>query len=116
MSYCVEKGTEMRIFRTAVLITFVLVLSLLLSASVLADIEKDGKIVIAIDPGHGGIDGGSDAGTYPEKTYNMKLAQYLRDYLNEDGRFTAVLTREDDIYLHFVPRIRAAVDAGYIRI
>ena len=102
----------MRGIRTAVSVFAILLVCLLMSAAVLADMDADGKIVIAIDPGHGGIDGGSDAGTYPEKTYNMKLSRYLRDYLNEDGRFTAVLTHEEDIYLHFVPRVRAAVDAG----
>ena len=102
----------MRAFRTALFSVVLAVLSLFLSLAVFADIERDGKVVIAIDPGHGGIDGGSDAGTYPEKVYNMKLAQYLRDCLNEDERFSAVLTREEDIYLHFVPRVRAAVDAG----
>ncbi len=89
----------------------ILLTALLLALPAAADIEADGKIIIAIDPGHGGVDGGSDKGTYPEKYYDMKLSEYLRDALEADGRFTVVLTRETDIYLKYLPRVKAARDA-----
>jgi len=97
----------LRYLRLIIILLAVLILAL----PVAADLEKDGKIIVAIDPGHGGIDGGSDKGTYPEKYYNMKLSEYLRDALEADGRFTVVLTRETDIYLKYLPRVKVAKDA-----
>lgn len=63
------------------------------------------KPVIVLDPGHGGMDGGTTAGIRYEKTYNLLLSQYLRDALTEHGGFEVVLTREDDdTDLEFLPR------------
>lgn len=53
--------------------------------------EKD-KIVVVLDPGHGGADPGS-AGTYAEAYYNLKVAQYCADALNKNGNFTVKMTR-----------------------
>ena len=90
----------------------ILLAVVLLAIPAAADIEKDGKIVIAIDPGHGGVDGGSSqTGVYIEKYYNMKLSEYLRDALLADGRFTVVMTRETDINLKYLPRVKIAKDA-----
>lgn len=52
--------------------------------------------VIALDPGHGGVDGGavSKQGTI-EKDITLDLAFYLRDYLQEAGAIV-VMTRETD--------------------
>ncbi|WP_082235734.1 N-acetylmuramoyl-L-alanine amidase CwlD [Halobacillus massiliensis] len=54
-----------------------------------------GKVIV-IDPGHGGPDGGARGknGT-EEKEITLKLAMYLRDYLQEAGA-VVYLTREDD--------------------
>ncbi|WP_168123598.1 N-acetylmuramoyl-L-alanine amidase CwlD [Paenibacillus sp. HB172176] len=51
---------------------------------------------IAIDAGHGGVDGGavSKQGTI-EKDLNLAIALYLRDYLQQAGA-VVVLTREGD--------------------
>ncbi len=68
------------------------------------------KIVVVLDAGHGGIDGGTDAGARTEKTYNLLIATYLRDYLSADGRFDVYLTREDDSYSKFLPRVLIAKD------
>lgn len=55
--------------------------------------------VIAVDPGHGGYDGGAraPAGTW-EKEYNLLIARKLRDYLQSLGA-TVVMTRDDDYAL-----------------
>ncbi len=90
------------------MLTVALVAMIIFALPAAADIEKDGKVVITIDAGHGGIDGGSDKGTVPEKYYNMKLAQYLRDALEADGRFTVVMTRNEDVYLQYCPRAEIA--------
>ncbi|GIP24724.1 N-acetylmuramoyl-L-alanine amidase CwlD [Paenibacillus sp. J22TS3] len=52
--------------------------------------------VIALDAGHGGVDGGavSKQGVI-EKDINLAVTLYLRDYLQQAGA-VVVLTREDD--------------------
>jgi N-acetylmuramoyl-L-alanine amidase len=52
--------------------------------------------VIALDPGHGGPDGGAQSkdGTV-EKDINLNISLHLRDYLQEAGALV-VMTREDD--------------------
>ena len=91
---------------SAVICFFILLCAMSLYIS--ADYEAEGKIVVAIDPGHGGIDGGSDKGTYAEKVYNMKLSEYLKAALEENGNFRVVMTREDDILLKFPQRALSA--------
>jgi len=54
------------------------------------------KPVVIIDAGHGGMDGGTTAGIRYEKTYNLLIAQYLRDALAEHGGFEVYMTRDDD--------------------
>ena len=95
---------------------FFLVIYLLAAAlpcAVHADLSEagGGKIVIVIDAGHGGIDGGTSVGTHTEKEYNLKLATYLAAVLNEDGRFDARLTRTEDIFLTHLERAMVARDA-----
>ncbi len=53
--------------------------------------------VIAIDPGHGGADGGavSRDGQVVEKTVTLPISLYLRDFLQQSGAFV-VMTREED--------------------
>lgn len=55
--------------------------------------------VIAVDPGHGGYDGGARAANGRwEKEYNLDVALYLRDYLGSLGA-TVVMTRDGDYAL-----------------
>lgn len=59
-----------------------------------------GGLVIAVDPGHGGYDGGAVgrvSGT-PEKGLNLDVALRLADHLREQGA-EVVLTRTDDYAL-----------------
>lgn len=55
---------------------------------------------IVIDAGHGGLDGGAsgEKGTL-EKDINLKVAMFLKDIAESDGR-TVILTRTDDRSLH----------------
>ena len=52
---------------------------------------------IVLDPGHGGVDRGasSDDGSYTaERDVNLKMAKYLRDYLNNYENVKVILTHE----------------------
>lgn len=51
---------------------------------------------IAIDPGHGGIDGGASGNEVTEKKVNLSIALKLADVLKANGT-QVTLTREDDI-------------------
>lgn len=55
--------------------------------------------VIAVDPGHGGYDGGARASSGQwEKVYNLSISKKLRDYLQSLGA-TVIMTRVDDYAL-----------------
>lgn len=54
----------------------------------------DNKIIV-IDPGHGGIDGGTNKGDILEKNINLEVGLKLRDLLAKKGA-RVVMTREID--------------------
>jgi len=54
--------------------------------------------LIVIDPGHGGIDPGTVNGSLKEKEINLKVAQYLKQFLEQAGALVT-LTREMDMDL-----------------
>lgn len=58
--------------------------------------KENGKKIILIDPGHGGLDGGavSKNGTV-EKDITLKISLKLRDKLKKHG-YNIVMTREED--------------------
>jgi len=55
--------------------------------------------IIVIDPGHGGIDGGTSYGGILEKDINLIIGLKLRDYLENKSNTRVLMTREDDISL-----------------
>ncbi len=58
--------------------------------------------IIVVDPGHGGIDGGThDQQGLLEKNLNLEIAHWLRRSLKEAGAFV-VLTREGDHELSYL--------------
>ncbi len=72
------------------------------------DIEKP---VIILDPGHGGADAGTTSGIRYEKTYNLIIAEHLRDLLLDHGGFEVYMTREDDdSFPKFLPRALLIVE------
>lgn len=62
--------------------------------------DTEREIVILIDPGHGGIDGGAVgiSGTI-EKDINLRIALRLREALTAAG-YTVIMTRDTDISIH----------------
>ena len=58
------------------------------------------KKLVAIDPGHGGVDPGAIgvSGIY-EKIITMAAAQQLKERLERTGRYSVILTRDRDVSL-----------------
>jgi len=71
------------------------------------------KRVIAIDPGHGGVDPGTvgGSGTY-EKFITLSMAREIRDQLQATGRYKIVLTRDQDVFVRLRDRIAISREAG----
>lgn len=61
--------------------------------------EFDDEMVIVIDAGHGGYDGGSVVGSVVEKDINLAVAQEIARLLEEHGGITVVQTRTSDAHL-----------------
>ena len=71
------------------------------------------KRVIAIDPGHGGVDPGATSPSgLLEKDVTLSFARLLRDELLKTGRYQPVLTRDRDIFIRLRDRVRIAREAG----
>lgn len=73
--------------------------------------EFDDEMIIAVDAGHGGNDGGSVSGNVIEKDINLAVAQELARLLKEHGGITVVQTRTTDIYLSRQERCDIANEA-----
>lgn len=54
--------------------------------------------IIVIDPGHGGIDGGTNKDGVLEKEANLAISKKLKGFLESEG-FKVIMTREEDISL-----------------
>jgi len=72
----------------------------------------DGAVVVAIDPGHGGVDPGAIRAGVSEKDIALRFALELRSRLLQTGDFSVVLTRERDVFLSLSDRVRIAQSAG----
>jgi N-acetylmuramoyl-L-alanine amidase len=58
------------------------------------NLPLSGKIIL-LDPGHGGPDGGAEAGNTLEKDIALKITLKVRDYLQEQGALV-IMTRDTD--------------------
>lgn len=71
--------------------------------------RADGKRVIVIDPGHGGIDPGAvGVRRTKEKDVVLAFSQALRDKLKGNKNYEVVLTRDDDTFLSLKQRVKVA--------
>jgi N-acetylmuramoyl-L-alanine amidase len=68
----------------------------------------DKRPVVVIDPGHGGVDNGTQMGSETEKTLVLGFAQALRDRLEKSGKCRVVMTRDDDTFIPLADRVRIA--------
>ncbi|KZC98329.1 N-acetylmuramoyl-L-alanine amidase [Oceanibaculum pacificum] len=75
--------------------------------------RPDGKRVVVIDAGHGGVDPGAIgvSGIY-EKELTLAMAKQLQTTLQRTGKYHVVLTRDRDIFLRLRERIGIARREG----
>lgn len=68
--------------------------------------KQEGKFIVVLDPGHGGIDGGATGqkGTQ-EKEVVLIFAKMLEEKLEASGAYDVQLTREDDTFLSLRDRL-----------
>ncbi|OQW54112.1 MAG: N-acetylmuramoyl-L-alanine amidase [Proteobacteria bacterium SG_bin9] len=80
-----------------------------LNANAATGSKPDARPVIVIDPGHGGIDHGTEASTGEmEKTLVLDFAKALRDRIESSGKYRVVMTRSDDTFVALGERVKVA--------
>lgn len=77
-----------------------------------AEIASGGRVTVALDPGHGGIDPGAMADGLVEADLILAMARRLKETLLRTGRFDVVLTREEDVFVPLETRLTRAREAG----
>lgn len=76
----------------------------------LDEVTRAGRMVIVIDPGHGGVDPGAVKDGVYEKDLMLRLAEELREALA--GDFDVHLTRERDLFVSLPERVNFAHSVG----
>lgn len=95
-------------FLLGIVILLIIVIVLLKSQKVSKIFSYKNKQIIVIDPGHGGIDGGtSDKQGLLEKDINLDLGIKLKKELLVEG-FKVIMTREKDESLENLSKINAS--------
>ncbi len=73
--------------------------------------DPDGRKVVVIDPGHGGIDGGAvGVRRTKEKDVVLAFGLALREALKKSGNYKIVMTRSADEFVSLRDRVRVARD------
>ena len=92
---------------------FGLLILLLAGLGVKQFMSNSDRIVIAIDPGHGGLDIGAK-GIINEASMNERTAKNLHKLLKEDKRFKPIYTRKfkEDVKYTLAERIKASDKNG----
>jgi len=65
-------------------------------------------LVIALDPGHGGVDPGAMRHGVIEKTLALRFARLLKKELELTGRYQVIMTRDSDVYVPLRERVERA--------
>ncbi len=69
----------------------------------------DPRPVVVIDPGHGGVDNGTQAPSgETEKTLVLDFALALRERIEKTGKYRVVMTRSDDTFVPLGDRVKIA--------
>ena len=74
----------------------------------------DSRPLIVIDPGHGGIDNGTQAGggDVMEKNLVLGFGLALRDRIEKSGKYRVIMTRTDDTFIPLNDRVKVARTQG----
>ena len=68
----------------------------------------DSRPLIVIDPGHGGIDNGTQSAGEMEKNLVLNFGLALRDRIEKTGKYRVVMTRTDDTFIPLNDRVKVA--------
>jgi N-acetylmuramoyl-L-alanine amidase len=63
---------------------------------------------VIIDPGHGGKDPGATNSLGTEASYNLKVANYLKEILEKEYKYKVIMTRDSNRYLTLQQRVEIA--------
>lgn len=75
--------------------------------------SNDPRPLIVIDPGHGGLDNGTQAGgEVMEKNLVLGFGLALRDRIEKSGKYRVVMTRTDDTFIPLDDRVKVARTQG----
>jgi N-acetylmuramoyl-L-alanine amidase len=75
--------------------------------------SNDGRPLVMLDPGHGGVDAGAVAPSGEmEKAIVLEFAQALREKLEHSGKYRVAMTRSDDTFIPLAERVRISRTAG----
>ena len=69
---------------------------------------QPGQIIVAIDPGHGGVDPGASHGRLKEKTIAMAFSRALAEAVDARRSMTAYLVRTEDVFVPLAERVARA--------
>lgn len=78
----------------------------------LAKPRGDGRQLVVIDPGHGGIDPGAVVASIAEKSVVLAFGLGLKEQLEAGGRYRVTMTRDDDRFVPLGERVKIARAAG----
>jgi N-acetylmuramoyl-L-alanine amidase len=71
--------------------------------------STDPRLLVVLDPGHGGIDGGTRAASGDlEKNIVLDFCVQLRDKLEKTGKYRVAMTRTDDTFVSLDDRVQLA--------
>lgn len=71
-----------------------------------------GPVLVMLDPGHGGLDPGAEAGDQKEADIVLTFSRELKEVLVRDGGFRVALTRDEDVFVPLETRLTLAREAG----
>ena len=74
----------------------------------LKPVPMDSRPLIVIDPGHGGLDNGTQANGETEKTLVLNFGLALRDRIEKSGKYRVVMTRTNDTFIPLDDRVKVA--------
>ncbi|OYO59444.1 hypothetical protein CG709_18650, partial [Lachnotalea glycerini] len=81
------------------------------TCEVSVDQEATG-VVVVLDPGHGGTDGGATSGPFVEKDLNLKISKYTKAELEKYSGVIVKMTRTTDTYVGLEERTIIAKNYG----